>query len=179
MNHWLGVVSGLTFGASVVAVSLAARSTARSRGMEWEQLLAELHPLNGKAIELVANEHLNPRKGQLDIEPFELWELVGGTEGLKVMRHNSVIICALAAYAVRWNYEEAIVITEKIRREALIVRKAATRATRYGLGYGIGQMRVPFYLSEATAAYYLMRNRLLALYETSHAGLYTKLAEAL
>jgi hypothetical protein len=40
-------------------------------------------------------------------------------------------------------------------------------------------MRIPFYIHEASAAYYLMRQRLLALYETSHAGLLPRLSAAL
>jgi hypothetical protein len=38
---------------------------------------------------------------------------------------------------------------------------------------------IPFHLHEAASSYYLMRQRLLALYQTSHAGLYPRLAEVL
>jgi hypothetical protein len=38
---------------------------------------------------------------------------------------------------------------------------------------------MPFNVHEAASAYYLMRQRLLALYETSHAGLYPALAAVL
>ena len=44
---------------------------------------------------------------------------------------------------------------------------------------GSDHMLGPFHLQEATSAYYLMRERLLALYETSHAGRYERLAAAL
>ena len=37
---------------------------------------------------------------------------------------------------------------------------------------------VPFHLQEAASAYYLMRERLLALYETSHIALLPQLAQA-
>jgi hypothetical protein len=37
----------------------------------------------------------------------------------------------------------------------------------------------PFHLHEAASAYFLMRQRLLALYETSHMGLHPRLAAAL
>ena len=38
---------------------------------------------------------------------------------------------------------------------------------------------IPFHLHEAASSYYLMRQRLLALYQTSHSGLYPRLAEVL
>jgi hypothetical protein len=44
---------------------------------------------------------------------------------------------------------------------------------------GVKQVRIPFYLHEAASSYYLMRQRLLALYQTNHAGLYPRLVEVL
>jgi hypothetical protein len=47
-----------------------------------------------------------------------------------------------------------------------------------GMTCGYGKGRVPPYVHEAASAYYLMRLRLLALYQTSHAGRYPTLAAA-
>jgi hypothetical protein len=44
------------------------------------------------------------------------------------------------------------------------------------VGFGV---HGPFHVQEAASAYYLMRRRLLALYETSHVGRYSRLAAAL
>jgi hypothetical protein len=89
---------------------------------------------------------------------------------------------ALAAYAQRWNFAEAVIVTERMRLDAATLRRAV-RHVELGLipskmlrRY---QMTIPLHAQEAASAYYLMRQRLLALYGTSHAGLYPKLATAL
>jgi hypothetical protein len=65
-----------------------------------------------------------------------------------------------------------------MRRDGLQLRRAVTRIM-LATFLGRQQMRVPFYLHEVASSYYLMRQRLLVLYETNHAGLYPRLAEAL
>jgi len=39
------------------------------------------------------------RRNQLRIEPEEMWNLLGGLEGLKRMQENATVLIALAAYA--------------------------------------------------------------------------------
>jgi hypothetical protein len=85
-------------------------------------------------------------------------------------------------YTQRWNFNEGVIVSERMRRDALALRRSVRRVElrrvlckfirRFGL-------REPFDVHEAVASYYLMRQRLLALYETSHAGLYPALAAVL
>ena len=94
------------------------------------------------------------------------------------MYDNSSGLLALAAYTQRWNPGESVIVVERMRRDGILLR----RATQHMLlrhFFGSDQTRGPFSLQEATSAYYLMRERLLALYETSHAGRYAQLAAAL
>ena len=65
-----------------------------------------------------------------------------------------------------------------MRREALTLRKAVGKIQR-GVILGYGRSTGPFSVQEATGAYYLMRQRLLALYETSHVGRHARLSIAL
>jgi hypothetical protein len=153
----------------------AARQLARCT---WDELLAKLHPIESDGVITVALDHLAPGKDQLVLQPEVMWNLLGGLEGLQRMRENGRILIALAAYVERWNYEEGIIIAERMRRDGLQLRRSVTRIMLETF-LGMKQVHIPFYLHEAAAAYYLMRQRLLALYETNHAGLYPRLADAI
>ncbi len=107
-----------------------------------------------------------------------MWNLLGGLEGLQRMRENGRILIALASYVERWNYEEGVIIAERMRRDGLQLRRSVTRIMLETF-LGMKQVRIPFYLHEAASSYYLMRQRLLVLYQTNHAGLYPRLAEIL
>jgi hypothetical protein len=166
------------FASTVVTAAVSAHLTKRLHQKSWEELLDMIEPVNIAAIHALAHEHLHPSKGQLSIEPYEIWRCIGGKQGLKMMRRNIEVMCALAAYAERWNFDEAVIVTERIRREAATVRRAINRVNRYNF-IRPARRQAPFYLVEAATAYHLMRERLLALYQSSHAGLYPHLAATL
>jgi hypothetical protein len=94
------------------------------------------------------------------------------------MRENGRILIALASYVERWNFDEGVIIAERMRRDGLQLRRSVTWIMLETF-LGMKQIRIPFYLHEAASSYYLMRQRLLALYETNHAGLYPRLAAIL
>jgi hypothetical protein len=150
--------------------------------MSWDELVIHLEPVLTNGIREVALEHLRPRDGQVQIDPKKMFELVGGMQGLGAMRRNTRIVCALAAYAERWNYDEASVVTTKIRRDASVVRRATAYIMLeyiFNVRWDSDHSRTRYCLEEAASAYYLMRERLLALYRTSHIGRYSQLAQAL
>jgi hypothetical protein len=144
----------------------------------WEELVGKLHRIESTGIVTVAMNYLAPAKDQLELQPEEMWNLLGGLEGLQRMRENGRILIALAAYVERWNYEEGVIIAERMRRDGLQLRRAVTRIMLETF-VGMKQVRIPFYMHEAASSYYLMRQRLLALYQTNHAGLYPRLIEVL
>jgi hypothetical protein len=98
------------------------------------------------------------------------------------MRENAEIMLALAAWAQKWNFEEAVIVTERMRHDAALLRRAVRRVE---LGMIPAQMlqrfrfTLPLHAQEASSAYYLMRQRLLSLYETSHVSRYPALAASL
>jgi hypothetical protein len=148
----------------------------------WDELVAGLLRLDSANLTVVAKDFLDPHRGQIGLQPPEMWELVGGYEGLKKMKANAQLMLALAAYTQQWNYEESVIVSERMRRDALrLVR--SVRRVQIGMLPTLLLHRhltsVPFHIHEAASAYYLMRQRLLALYETSHAGLYPRLSAAL
>jgi hypothetical protein len=179
-------LSHLVFGALlcgfagwVIADRRSSRKIARP---DWKQLVAGLYRLDMVELSAVAADYLTPRRSQIDIEPNEIWEFLGGYEGLVRMRENAEIMLALAAYAQRWNFTEAVIVTERMRLDAAQLRHAVRRVEFTLLfSWLLRRYRLilPLYAQEASSAYYLMRQRLLCLYQTSHAGLYPKLAAAL
>ena len=114
----------------------------------------------------------------MQIETDELWSLIGGYDGVRRMYSNSAVLLALASYTQRWNPGESVIVVERMRRDAILLRRASQRLFLRYL-FESDRTTGPFSLQEATSAYYLMRERLLALYETSHAGRYAQLAAAL
>lgn len=158
------------------------KSTLKLTSKTWDQLVADLQSLDFDSLKTVARDYLDPQKGQIALEPDTMWKLLGGDEGLKKMRANADLMIALAAFAQQWNFEESVVVAERMRRDGLKLREAVDQiqAGMSAVSFSDpSHVAVPFYLHEAASAYYLMRQRLLALYETSHAGLLPRLAEVL
>lgn len=153
-------------------------SAHRQRAATWEDLVARIEPLHTRGVEIVALDNLQPKANQLQLEPEHLWGLIGGMEGLSRMRKNADLLIALAAYVQRWNFEEGVIVSERMRHDAIQLKRAVLRI-RFDVLVRRSQLRAPFYIHQAAASYYLMTRRLLALYETSHAGLLPQLVEAI
>jgi hypothetical protein len=153
-------------------------SATRLNQCDWNDLFKKLEAVPKLAVAQVGDEYLNPPQNQIGTEPMDIWLGLGGIEGIRRMRRNARILIALAAYAERWNFTESVIVRERMRRDALQLRRAIFQITVRRLLH-IGQLRVPFHLLESVAAYHLMTKRLLMLYQNSHAGLYPRLAQAL
>ncbi len=144
----------------------------------WSALVAGIQPLDMPQMERLAMSYLNPGKDQLGIEPAEMWALIGGYEGLNRMRGNAEAMLELARHVQRWNPTEGRVVAEMMRRDAVRLRTATRKIEMATLTQRYAAL-APFSVQEASAAYYLMRQRLLALYESNHAGLRPQLASVL
>src|SRR6201994_5126613 len=140
-------------------------SAYRMRSATWEDLLSRMQPMHARGLELVALDNLQPQANQLRLEPEHLWGLIGGLEGLRRMRKNADLLIALAAYVQRWNFEEGVIVAERMRHDAVQLKRAIFRI-RIEMMLRRSQLRTPFYIHQAAASYYLMTKRLLALYET-------------
>jgi hypothetical protein len=166
---------------SLLALAFACshlKATRLSR-CSWDSLVASLETVPRVSIATVALYYLNPSANQVGAEPPEMWTAIGGLDGLLRMRRNADILIALAAHAERWNHTEGVIVVERMRHDAEMLKRAVFRITLQRLLPGARGIRIPFFLYEAAAGYHLMTQRLLALYETSHAGLLPRLAEVL
>jgi hypothetical protein len=161
--------------AGIVYYSIATHPV---RAATWESLVAQIQKVNLPGLELVALSTLQPKPNQARLGSKDEWEIIGGLEGLEKMRDNSSILIALASYAQRWNMREAILVAEQMRRDAAQLKKAL-RHIRMGLVLHQHPSGQPFYVRDATAAYYLMTRRLLTLYQTYQKELLSPLAKAL
>jgi len=150
----------------------------RLTGEDWETLVARIQPVPFEGLEKVALDYLQPQGNQLLIEPEELWQLVGGFDGLKRMRQNADSIIQLAAYVRYWNFDESIVVAERIRQDAVMLKRALFRIHIHML-FSMRKLHVPFHVHQAASSYYLMTRRVLALYQTNQFVLYPRLIEVL
>ena len=182
MQPYPYVLLAAVVGTLAVTAIRSQKSALKLSQRSWSDLVAEIEFIDFRGISLVARDYLDPRKGQIDFEPEQIWTLLGGDEGLRAMLLNADRLIALAAFAQQWNLDESVIVAERMRRDGLRLRKAVRRVQLGMLSQiftGRHWVEVPFQLQEAASAYYLMRQRLLALYETSHVGLYPQLAKAL
>ena len=156
------------------------RTTVRTRELSlptWQELAARLQPVPREAIRELAMEHLEPGTAGFARGHIETWDMLGGVEGLKRMKENADVLIALASYAQRWNRDESVIVAERMRRDCQTLRRAVV-GMGIGLTLGYGQARVLAYVHEAASSYHLMRERLLALYKSSHAGIYPALVDS-
>ena len=156
----------------VVGGLFAARIRAsRKRHAEWGDLLAKLRPVPNLSVAQIADGYIHPTKHQIEIEPQTMYAVLGGMAGLSTMYDNSKAILDLAGYVTRWNFEEGIIVTEKIRRDAgrlqrtilLIQIEMLIRSVFPKLNV---LNRAAFRIEEAAAMYHRITVSLLALYET-------------
>ena len=173
MILFVALSAGLT--AAGVYAYLGAR---RLSAGDWESITARIQPVPFEGIETVALDHLEPSGQQLHLDPDEMWRLVGGLDGLKRMRNNADLMIQLAAYVRQWNFEESVIVAERIRQDAIILKRALARI-ELQIFFSFYKIRVPFYVHQAAASYYLMTRRVLALYETNQFVLFPRLAEIL
>jgi hypothetical protein len=174
----------LIFAAMLVIVAIRAyRRSHRTSEASWDELLGRLVAVNHGSIAEVALDlvdesgvHRNDASSAV-LEPEEIWEKVGGMDGLEILERNCSVLIDLACYVQRW-YPEAVVVAEQLRLSAReiefhIGRLRAARAT--------GKLEVVFsmYAPRAVATYYFMTRKLLSLYEKGNMEMLSALEKAI
>lgn len=100
-------------------------------------------------------------EGELD--PDEIWPLIGGMEGLEVLRRNCAVLVDMAFYVQQW-YPEALAVAEQLRLNA---REIEWHVDRLKGAARTGKLEAAFpdYAQRAITTYYLMTRRVLSLFE--------------
>ena len=149
----MGYLAFSVFGlVAVIALIIAHKRSRKLVSADWQTLVTSLEPMHMRGLEMVAMDHLQPEKNQLRLEPSELWELVGGEEGLRRMERNADTMIALAAYVRNWNYDQAIVVAERIRHDSILLKRAV-RKIRWTAHIRKSELRIPFYVHQAASSY--------------------------
>lgn len=135
---------------------------------EWESLLARFTSVDRESISLIALDLIedsgDPRRGdEMALEPSRISPLIGGLEGLDVLKRNCSVLVDLAFYVQQW-YPEALVVAEDLRQNA---REIEWHIDRLRGAAKIGKLEAVFpeYGQRVIATYYLMTRHVLALYE--------------
>lgn len=155
----------------------------RSTAASWEQLLASLTWIDRNHIAQVALDlvdesgHPKGSDAAATLEPAQLWDLIGGLEGLTAMERNSEVLVELAFYVQQW-YPEAVAVAERLRLDARELKWHVARL-RGAAQKGNLQVSFPFYAQRAVVSYYLMTRRLLSLYEAGNFPMLADLQRAL
>jgi hypothetical protein len=144
----------------------------------WGMVLDRVEYVNFRGVKAIADRYLQPDHEQLRLSPGEMWEMVGGLVGVGRMRANAEAMLDLAVFAEQWNAGEGPVVSEMIRRDGVRLKRAVTQIQLAYL-YRVGFVRTPFHVQEAAAAYYLMRSRLIGLYQNSQMTLVPRLEAVL
>jgi hypothetical protein len=159
------------------------RRARRSAGRDWEQLLGRLVSVDRRSIAEVAldviDESGEPRRDtdSAVLEPRQIWDLVGGMNGLETLEANCEVLIDLAFYVQRL-YPEALSATEQLRLSARELQWHVERL-RGAQAAGNLESAIPMYAQRAAAIYYLMTRRLLALYGEGSVNMLQELEKAL
>jgi len=168
--------TGIFIGAVAIFVmsliAIAAYYYRRARNStqnDWDSLLNRLTRVDRSSIAEVAldviDESGQQRKdqGSAILEPPQIWKLLGGMEGIEALEANCAVLIDLAFY-LQQQYPEALVVAEQLRLSA---REIEWQVGRLRGAAETGKLAgaFPMYGQRAAAAYYLMTQRLLDLYE--------------
>ena len=142
----------------------------RLSSFNWEQLEAKLEPVGLQGIQIAASTPpLSATQNGLGSD--DLWDLLGGAEGLRRIENNARVMVALAGYMERKNNLERMILAERMRSDGEVIRKTirSIRLTRY---VALHTKVLHSQLHEAAKVYTAMKGRLPALHEMSHGGVF-------
>jgi len=140
-------------------------------------LMARLREIDRDKFATVALDLLEERDAESQLDPSQIFEMVGGMEGLDALEQNCDVLIDMAAYVQRW-YPEALEIAEELRLNSREIKWHIGRlrgASQTGHLYE----QFPIYAQRAVATYYLMTRSLLVLYEGGQVPGFAELQRAL
>jgi hypothetical protein len=135
----------------------------------FETLLKRLSTVDRDKVALIARDlidesgHRRTDEDDFDLDPSQIWPLIGGLKGLEVLEGNCAVLVDLVFYVQQW-YPEALALAEQLRLNA---REIEWHVGRLKGAAETGKLESSFAdnAQRAVATYYLMTRRVLALYE--------------
>ena len=162
--------------AVAVYVVLQAR---RASALSWDASLQQLLMVDRYKIALIAADALQAADGEprQELEPEEIWDLVGGMQGLEALGANCDVLIALACH-VQQAYPEALLVAEQLRLNAREIQWHLARLRDSSRAESL-HSAFPNYAQRAVATYYVMTQALLRLYEATDETAFNALQRAL
>lgn len=136
---------------------------------KWESILKRLSSVDRGNVALIALDLIDKRGSrsvdteESDLDPSQIWPLIGGMAGLEAMERNCAVLVDLVFYVQQW-YPGALPITEQLRLNA---REIQWHVSRLKAAETTGKLDAlfPDYAQRAIATYYLMTRCVLDLYD--------------
>jgi hypothetical protein len=169
-----------------VLIAIAGREyyrASRAPQESWEGLMRRLISVDRENVAKIALDFIEEpdQSGRDDwgteLEPSDIFELIGGLKGLEVLEKNSQVLIDMASYLQR-SYPEALIIAEQLRQSAREIESHVGRL-RGASQNGNLEVNFPFYGQPAIATYYRMTRQLLTLYEQANVPMLQDLQKAL
>lgn len=184
MNHQflvfiiaLGLLLALLVAAAIYAYVHSRRRQSRIYG-SWEVVFERFTKVDRDSVARIAldfiseadmddKEYAMSPKGfepaVEELDPSQIWPLIGGMEGLEVLRRNCTVLVDMAFYVQQW-YPEALAVAEQLRLNAREIEWHVDRL-KGAAKTGKLESAFPDYAQRAVTTYYLMTRRVLALFE--------------
>jgi hypothetical protein len=177
------LVAGTVFAVLIAVAAYYLWQRAQTSKRSWEQLMARLIAVNRDGIATVALDAIEPsgrrRTDELarELNPEQIWKLLGGLDGVEVLEKNSHVLIEIAVHLQRW-YPEAAATAEELRLQA---RELEWHVGRLRMAADKGHLEFHFasHAQNATIDYYMMTQRLLALYEKTKLPMFADLEKAI
>ncbi len=159
--HSVEFASAVSLFFVLLAVTGAAswrRARWRNREPSLDELLTRLLTVSRENVAHVATDG-----GQAGLDSWQIWELVGGLEGLQTLAGNCDVLIALASHVQRW-YPEALPVAEQLRLNAREIQWHVERLQGAEVRGNLEAV-FPDYAQRAVAIYYDMTQHVRTLYE--------------
>ena len=159
------------------------RKLRRSYKSTWEELMNQIVPIDRQAIETVALDAIEPSgerrsdEHRRELGRKEIWDLLGGMDGIRRMENNSRVLIEMALYLQQW-HPEAADTAEEIRLEAGKLNWQ-TRWLHEAEKNDCLELHFHMYGQNAAISYYSMVKKTIALFQHSEASLLGDLQRAL
>lgn len=164
------IVSGTFLFALIIVTTIFLRRQRALSNTTWQDLLGRLKHTDRVNISIIALDLLDGQtsheRTRDELDPDTIWELAGGMEGLAALEVNCDVLVDMAAY-VQQRYPEALVIAEQLRLNSREVKWHIDRL-RGAAATGNLMTSFPEYAQRAIATYYLMTERVVALYQANN-----------
>ena len=161
---------------AALAVYFIVRARRASR-QTWNTLVNRLRQIDRDKFAAVALDLLEEEEQKPQLEPDQIYEMIGGMDGLNALEENCDVLVELAAYVQRW-YPEALQLAEELRLNSREIQWHIGRL-RGAAQTGHFREQFPLYAQRAVATYYLMTRSLLLLYEGAQVPEFAALQRAL